>query len=182
MTRPELAVIAHTAATVPERGLIIEIGSFAGRSSVHWAANSRPSVDVCCIDPFDHVIDEYSYEHIQGDARGVRGRASGELFAEHTGQWFDRLIAIAVTSPPVSWDRPADVILVDGDHTPDGVDRDLRFWVEWVKPCGRLLGHDWDDVRVRNTVEAFAIERGLDVQVHNRTCIWELHPVGGRFA
>jgi hypothetical protein len=54
MTRPELEVIARAAGTVPERGLIVEIGSFAGRSAVNWAANSRPSVEICCINPIDY--------------------------------------------------------------------------------------------------------------------------------
>jgi len=174
MTRPELEVIARAAALAPADGVIVEIGSFAGRSSVHWAANSDPSVTVYCIDPFDYVIDDYSYRHIQGVAAGVRGRPSGELFAEQTRDWADRLTAVAERSPPESWDVPADVIFVDGDHTPEGVTRDLRFWIDHVKPGGRLLGHDWDDARVRGAVETFATEQGLTARVHEGTYIWEL--------
>jgi precorrin-6B methylase 2 len=176
MTRPELEVIARAARSVPADGVIVEIGSYAGRSSVHWAANSHPSVAIYCIDPFDAVIDPYSLERIQGEASRVEGRPSGELFAEQTREWADRLVPLAQLSPPPSWDRPADVIFVDGDHTPEGVTRDLRFWIDHLKPGGRLLGHDWDDPRVREAVEGFAAERGLTVAPHPGTYIWELGP------
>jgi MMP 1-O-methyltransferase len=179
MTRPELEVIARAAADVPEHGLIVEIGSFAGRSSVHWAANSRPSVEICCMDPFDFVIDDYSFEHIQGDASAVRGRPSGELFAEQTREWAGRLTMLAQRSPPPSWDRQADVIFVDGDHSAEGLHRDLQFWSDRVKPGGRLLGHDWDQQQVRDTVTAFASERALGIKVHPGTYVWELLPGHG---
>jgi predicted O-methyltransferase YrrM len=174
MTRPELEVIARVAAQVPKDGVIVEIGSFAGRSSVHWAANSHPSVAIFCVDPFDAVVDEFSLQHIQGDAAGVPGRPSGELFAEHTREWAHRLTPLAQASPPPTWDRPADVIFVDGDHTAEGVTRDLDFWITRLRPGGALLGHDWDDLRVREAVQAFAAQRGVGVRVHDGTNVWQL--------
>jgi predicted O-methyltransferase YrrM len=174
MTRPELEVIARAARAVPANGTIVEIGSYAGRSSVHWAANSDPSVEIFCIDPFDAVIDDFSFAHIQGDASNVRDRPSGEIFAEQTRDWAHRLTPLAQLSPPATWERPADVIFVDGDHTAEGVTRDLRFWIDHLKPGARLLGHDWDDARVREAVEAFAAERGLTASPHDGTNIWEL--------
>src|ERR1019366_3037222 len=159
MTRPELELIASAAASLPDDGVIVEVGSFAGRSSVHWAANSCPSADIYCIDPFDTVVDDYSLEHIRGDASRVRGRPCGDLFAEYTQPWANRLNAVAQTSPPSSWNRAADVIFIDGDHTCEGVTRDLEFWIDHLKPAGRLLGHDWDDLRGRESVQAFAGRR-----------------------
>jgi hypothetical protein len=174
MTRSELEAIASVAAGVPEDGVIVEIGSFAGRSSVHWAANSHPTVAIYCIDPFDAIVDDFSFKYLQGDASGVRGRPSGELFDAYTRAWEHRLTPIAQLSPPTGWDHPADVIFVDGDHTAAGVTRDLRFWIEHLKPGGRLLGHDWDDARVRVAVEAFADGRGMSARVHDGTNVWEL--------
>jgi predicted O-methyltransferase YrrM len=176
MTRPELEVIARAAATVPKDGVIVEIGSFAGRSSVHWAANSDPSVRIFCMDPFDAIVDEFSLAHIQGEADDVAGRPSGELFARHTSDWAARLTPIAQASPPPSWDQPADVIFVDGDHTAEGVTRDLEFWIDWLEPGGTLLGHDWDDARVREAVEAFAAARGAGAWPHPTTNVWQLYP------
>jgi Methyltransferase domain len=175
MTRPELEVIARAAVAVPRDGVIVEIGSFAGRSSVHWAANSDPSVRIFCMDPFDAIVDEYSLAHIQGDAARVPGRPSGELFAECTSDWSARLTPIAQASPPPSWDVPADVIFVDGDHTSEGVTRDLEFWIDHLKPGGAMLGHDWDDLRVREAVETFAASRSRAARAHEGTNIWQLY-------
>jgi hypothetical protein len=140
MTRSELALIAGVAADLPDHSVIVEIGSFAGRSSAHWAQNSRPTVVIFCIDPFDVVVDDFSFEHIQGDPSGVRGRASGELFAENMRTWAQRVTAVSETSPPSTWSRSADVIFVDGDHTCDGVSRDLEFWIDHLKPGGPPVG------------------------------------------
>jgi hypothetical protein len=178
MTRSELEVISGIAAEVPDHGVIIEIGSFAGRSSAHWAANSDPSVSIYCMDPFDAVVDDYSYQYIQGDAWDIRGRPCGELFAEYTSTWADRVTAVAEASPPPAWDLAGDVIFVDGDHSYEGVTRDLEFWIDQLKPAGRLLGHDWDDARVREAVHAFAAPRKMAVQVHQGTYVWELWTAG----
>jgi hypothetical protein len=175
MTRPELQVITQVAAEVPKDGVIVEIGSFAGRSSVHWAANSDPSVKIFCVDPFDAIVDQYSLEHIQGSAGDVAGRPSGELFLQHTAAWVERLIPIAVASPPPTWDRPADVVFVDGDHSAGGVTRDLEFWIDWLTPNGVLLGHDWDDLRVREAVNSFASRRALVARRRPSTNIWQIY-------
>ena len=176
MTPGELKVIARAAGRVPSGGVVVEIGSFAGRSSVHWAANSDPSVRIFCMDPFDAIVDEYSLAHIQGDASTVAGRPSGELFAEHTKAWAQHLTPVAQASPPPSWDEPADVIFVDGDHTSEGVTRDIEFWIDHLKPGGVMLGHDWDDPRVREAVETFAAKHGRTAHAHDGTNIWQLYP------
>lgn len=177
MTRPELELIAETAVRIPPHGVVVEIGSFAGRSSVHWAANSHPSVRIFCIDPFDYILDDYSFEHIQGDPSDVRDRPCGEIFAEHTSRWANRIVPLAQRSPPGEWNTPADVVFIDGDHTADGVRSDLEFWRGCLKPRGRLLGHDWDDPRVRQAVESFGGRDDLAVRCHDGTCIWEIERV-----
>jgi hypothetical protein len=65
------------------------------------------------------------------------------------------------------------VVFIDGDHTAEGVKADLEFWVDRLTPDGVLLGHDWDDGRVRGAVEAFAGQRGVGVHVHPGTYIWQ---------
>jgi Methyltransferase domain len=160
---------------VPKSGTVVEIGSFAGRSSVHWAANSDPSVKIFCLDPFDAIGDQYSLEHIQGSAGDVAGRPSGELFLQYAAAWMERPIPIAVASPPSTWDRPAGVIFVDGDHSHEDVTRDLEFWIDWLTPSGVLLGHDWDDLRVREAVNSFASRRALVTRPHPSTNIWQIY-------
>jgi predicted O-methyltransferase YrrM len=44
------------------------------------------------------------------------------------------------------WDRPIDLIFIDGDHSYQGVKRDWELFVPYVKPFGIVVFHDtmWD--------------------------------------
>ena len=52
MNENELQNIERLARTVPANGVIVEIGSWKGRSAAAWAASADPSVTVYCFDPF----------------------------------------------------------------------------------------------------------------------------------
>jgi hypothetical protein len=39
-----------------------------------------------------------------------------------------------------------------------------------------MLGHDWDDLRVREAVEAFASRCAFAARKHPSTNIWQLYP------
>jgi hypothetical protein len=43
-----------------------------------------------------------------------------------------------------------------------------------LKPSGALLGHDCDDLRVREAVQAFAAQHGVGVRVHDGTNVWQV--------
>ena len=49
-TEEDLKVLEYFASEVPEGGLILEVGSFCGRSSYALAKSCHPSVRVVCID------------------------------------------------------------------------------------------------------------------------------------
>lgn len=49
-------------------------------------------------------------------------------------------------------DGSLDFVFIDGDHTADGVARDIRAWAPKVKPAGMVLGHDISWTTVRATV------------------------------
>jgi len=182
MTEPELRLLAEAARQVPDGGTIIEIGSFAGRSAVHLAANSAPGVRLFCIDSFTHVhrkeADPFATKHLAGDKEAVEGRPAGELFDRFTEPWAEKITKVAALSPPPSWDEPADLIFIDGDHTYDGVMRDLVFWRPQLKPGGRFLGHDWDDDDVRAACRAFAFDHSLTATCAPDTLIWEMERTG----
>lgn len=41
-------------------------------------------------------------------------------------------------------DRPIDLLIIDGDHSYDGVSRDLKVWLPHVASGGAILLHDYD--------------------------------------
>lgn len=58
-------------------------------------------------------------------------------------------------------DRGFDLVYVDGDHTLEGVTKDLSAWIPKIKPGGIFCGDDYDWDGVRQAVNKFAAQRGL---------------------
>lgn len=144
MPRKDLEIIEALAACVGENGIVVEIGSYFGRSSWAWAQSVPPSAKVYCIDPWP-------------DSKLVRGifDANIEDFKSFV-QDCPNILPIQGLSPHVPWpkDRLADVIFVDGNHSSPHVDNDLAFWSDMLKPNGILCGHDFNPYRYRDVCEA----------------------------
>jgi len=60
-------------------------------------------------------------------------------------------------------DGTFDLIYIDGDHTFDGVSRDLAAWFSKVRPGGVFCGDDYDWDGVKRAVHKFVEERGLQL-------------------
>ena len=113
-TRLELELIARRRPLrVPERGVVVEIGSFAGRSSVHWAANSDPSVPDLLHGPVRRGLRRVlARASSQASASAVPGQPSGVLFARsYWRQWADRLVLdrAGLAAPPPGHPRRRDL-------------------------------------------------------------------------
>ena len=54
-----------------------------------------------------------------------------------------------------------DLVYVDGDHTYEGVRRDLALWMPKVRPGGIFCGDDYDWEGVRRAVDTFVANRQL---------------------
>lgn len=60
---------------------------------------------------------------------------------------------ITADSKEIKWDKPLDVLLIDGGHAEDPVASDCAKFIPWVKPNGLLFMHDWGDPGVREKEE-----------------------------
>lgn len=49
--------------------------------------------------------------------------------------------------------RTVDFVFIDGDHTSEGVEADIRAWVPSIKRTGWLLGHDRDYPSVKRVLD-----------------------------
>lgn len=63
-----------------------------------------------------------------------------------------------------------DFIFFDGDHSPEGLTRDLNNWVPKIKKGGLISGHDWkNDPKnfqdVKPTVESFFKDKIKDIEI-----------------
>jgi precorrin-6B methylase 2 len=171
MTTNELKVISVIARDTPENGIIVEIGSYAGRSSFHWLVNSKSTVKFICVDPFNVPIDMYSKNYMSGDLSLVNKKInSRDLFHFYTKKFKNRIEVIEQKSPLSQWDNLADVIFIDGDHSTSAVLDDLTFWYYKLKTNGRILGHDSNMLSVIKALNIF----GKKWKYYPNTTIWEI--------
>jgi hypothetical protein len=63
MVESELKVIEEWAYNIPKNGVIVEIGTFFGRSAVCWAMSSDPSVKIYCGDIWLDLFETGKYNY-----------------------------------------------------------------------------------------------------------------------
>lgn len=130
MTPPELRAIALLATLVPPEGHVVEVGSYLGLSSWHWAQNAPPSATIHCIDPWD----------------GYR-RASGiEDFLRNVADC-PNVKALQGRSPQdfQHWDIPVDAYFEDAVHRNPVLAQNIEMWMGRLSPGGIVCGHDYAD-------------------------------------
>lgn len=121
------------------RRVIVEIGSYRGKSAAMLALGSAPDGRVTAIDP-----------HLRSEGAGTTayGDEDERVFHETMARVgiSDRVTHVVETSAAArpGWgDTPIDLLWIDGDHSYEGVRRDLEDWAGLVKPGGLLACHDY---------------------------------------
>jgi predicted O-methyltransferase YrrM len=145
MSEVELRWLAETAATVPEGGVIVEIGSYLGRSACALAANTRATV--YCVDMWNHAWDGWQPPGPHSP--------NYSTFCFNTAE-FDNITPIHQPSVLAAREMfesgsRADMIFIDAAHDEMNVRRDIESWRPLLKEGGVLAGHDygftgWPDV------------------------------------
>jgi len=121
-------------------GEILEIGSFKGKSTIILAKAARaaghgkihacdPLSLSCSTDPTDAVKEELPkifYTNLQ--THGVQDQV--EFFQMRS----DELAGI--------WNKPLKILWIDGDHTYDGVMKDMMLFEKHLKPGAIVCFHD----------------------------------------
>jgi hypothetical protein len=136
MLETELQEIAKLSKTVPKNGVIVEVGSLCGRSSLCWAMNADPSVTIYCYDIFYEKIDIY------GD--GVY-YDSWKIFNENLSN-FKNVIPIKGHCPNETKyfdDRKIDIFFIDALHKNPEDWEIINHFLPYVKTNGIISGHDY---------------------------------------
>jgi hypothetical protein len=90
----------------------------------------------CHIEGYDDVMNGPDSEHEE------RFRQASEVAGEHA----DRVTILRMDSAEAAAqfaDRSLSFVYLDGDHSYDGVCRDIQAWAIKLKPNGILAGHDY---------------------------------------
>jgi predicted O-methyltransferase YrrM len=142
LTDAQACRLWENAARVPPGGVVVEIGSFRGRSAVVMASALPPEARLIAIDP--HAGGDRGPQEITPEAE--RGEADNRAFLanlERAGV-SDRVEHVRLMSSQAlaSVPRTIDVLYVDGAHRFGPARDDLLRWGARVADGGTMLVHD----------------------------------------
>lgn len=175
----ELQLLEHFAKAVPEHGVIVEVGSFMGRSG-YCLASSAPTARVFCIDDFyehDWIVNDF-IEQEKAEIWKVPNFGQSynvqKEFIQNTKDC-NNITMIKGHCPDVVYPGDEiDLLFVDTTHkNPNDWDV-ITFLAPFVKEGGIICGHDYghafpDVVRNVSKLENLL---GIPRTIHPDTYIW----------
>ncbi|WP_028660191.1 class I SAM-dependent methyltransferase [Nocardioides insulae] len=156
------------------QGVIVEIGSYRGKSTVALAHGAREGHDVpvYAVDP---------HESFNGPFGGVFGPVNRRQFYEtmlSTGHWENvRLVNLPSTVVAAGWDRPIGLLWIDGDHHYEAVRADVESWERHLLPGAPMVLDDTDRGGPQQVV-AELVDSGRWRLGEKRRKVQVLHRVG----
>lgn len=139
LTETEGITLFHLAQRCSGKGVILEIGSWKGKSSIWLAHGSRSGcgAQVYAVDP--HL------GHAPDSPSGVRSGTFGE-FRENLVRFgvAEQITPLVTTSEiaAATFDHPIELLFIDGAHAYDLVKLDFDLWCPKVVEGGTIVLHD----------------------------------------
>ena len=161
----ELRWLAQEAA---KRSIIVEIGSWKGRSTRALADNAHGVV--YAVDDFFGSVNEESFTESNEKATNRAIECFSNISDLISG---GRVIPLKLSSFGAgkffeeSKIQP-DMVFIDGTHTTDAVVMDIALWSQILAPDGLLCGHDANGADVQEGLK----QAGIDYYVVPGTTIW----------
>jgi len=141
----EAAAVYAASYSRPDHAAIVEIGAFLGRGTILLAGarKSRGSGKVYSVDPFDGSGDAYSvpvYEQILSELGGGDLRSHFERNIEAAGlaEWVEVRQQYAADAA-ARWNGPVDLLVLDGDQSPEGARAAFDAWLPHLNSGGVLI-------------------------------------------
>lgn len=124
---------------VPENGIIIEIGSFKGKSTACLAAGCYgTNKKVYAIDPFtSQPSEEYNESIWTYSIDDITNNLTKYGLINHVN-----LIKGYSQDIGKEWNIECDMLFIDGAHTYEGCLSDFNLFFKWLKPNGVFALHD----------------------------------------
>lgn len=151
MSESELNVIERWAYTVPEDGVIVEIGTFFGRSAVCWAMTVPNSVKIYCGDVWPETFTYKSLYVTDSTPKTNNSYNLWQDFKDNTKD-FSNIIPMRGLCPQgITYPGdPIDIFFLDAAHTNPSDWENIEYFLQFIKPTGMICGHDyasvWPDV------------------------------------
>lgn len=145
--RQEALALASSCYSLPSRAVIVEVGSFLGKSAILLAgARKRRGIGrVHCIDPFDASGDAFSlpvYRALaDADTRSLLERFRANIHQAGLTEWVEVHEGTAA-SIAAGWTEPIDMLFLDGDQSPEGARLAYDLWAGFLKVGGIIALHN----------------------------------------
>ena len=179
----QLSLIEQWAKEVPENGIVVEIGSFAGRSAWHWAKSCHPSVTVYAVDSWSELL--YSKHKPVEIRKKLRGNSIDPMKVSCTLEDFlfnvrdcPNIIPVQARSPNIPTEIldklvNIDAVYIDDSHVNPEFKINFEFWHKRLKPKGIFCGDDFYAPDVHRTVCQWAMHN--QKQLYARSNFWRLY-------
>lgn len=137
--------LARASFSLGKDAVIVEVGAFLGCCTVLLAGARcvRSSGKVHSVDPFDCSGDAFSLPYYRDIVASLGGGSLRDHFEANIrraglSSWVKvhqgRAGEVAAT-----WERPIDLLLLDGDQSPRGARDAFDSWVPFLKPGGTIV-------------------------------------------
>lgn len=132
----EAQLLYDLAAVVPKDGVIVEIGSYQGKSTVCLGLGAKESgARVYAIDPHEDLqVNESTHYGMENHAALLRNLLEWEV-AQTV-----RVVAFRSVLAWTGWYEPINLLWIDGDHDYMSVRDDLFCWQEYAH--NKIAVHD----------------------------------------
>lgn len=139
VSRAEAELLYRLASRVSE-GVIVEVGSYRGRSTVALARGARAgsAVAVYAVDPHEAFQDHPGSPQFGPPDRAAFFRAMLRSRCYHQV----RLVNLSSEEVTPGWRRPVGLLWIDGDHSAEAVRRDLECWWPHLLPGAAVAFDD----------------------------------------
>ncbi len=131
-TNFELLKLYSLTNSFKKNAIAVEIGSYIGASSLLIAKGLNDNSILYCIDTW------------QNDAMTEGNWDSYKVFLENTKSVKNKITTIRKTSVEAgnNFNKMIDFIFIDGDHSYEGVKKDVDIWFPKLKSGGIVVMHD----------------------------------------
>lgn len=137
--------VALASYSLPHGAVIAEIGVFMGRSTMLLAGprRLRGSGQVHCVDPFDCSGDPFSVPFYISELKATGKALLEDVFQQniteyHLSDWVEVHKGIA-QDVATGWFQPLDLLLLDGDHSPQGARAAYDAWIPFLRRGGVVI-------------------------------------------
>jgi len=139
MFRQELEQLSRLASLVPKNGVIVEVGSFCGLSSVCLAMSADPYVSIYCYDFFGTLL----YRNSDAEV-GVEVDCWKE-FKENTKPYYNVIPVKGFCPVEAKYtdSRPIDLLFVDAAHKNPEDWNIIEYFLPFMNVNGIISGHDY---------------------------------------